>query len=347
MRILVVGAGAVGGFFGAKLAQAGRDVTFLVREQRAESLRADGLRVRPLKGDEFAIAARTVTAQQLAGSVGGGDAGGGGAGGGGDASGGDSREEASATVEGGLPRNDAFDLVLLSVKSYALEQSLEDVAPAIGPGTVILPLLNGMRHIDMLRERFGAQHVIGGLCLVATQLDDDGAIRQVGPSGVISYGEFDGTVSERMLEIDAALAEAGFSTTLSRTIEHDMWEKWMMLAAGGALTTLLRAPVGPIIAAPGGTAAATAIVDETFAVATAAGFAPREEARGRIVKTLTEPGSRFTTSMYRDLSQGRDVEADQVVGDLARRGRESAVDVTWLELAYTSLFVYRESLGAV
>ncbi|MCU1478962.1 MAG: apbA [Subtercola sp.] len=325
MRILVVGAGAVGGFFGAKLAQAGRDVTFLVREQRAESIRADGLRIRPLKGDEFAIVARTVTARQLA-----------------DGSAASRDADSPATTDAG-----PFDLVLLSVKSYALEQTLDDLAPAIGPGTVILPLLNGMRHIDILRECFGPGHVIGGLCLVAVQLDDDGAIRQVGPGGVISYGEFDGSVSERMLGVDAALADAGFTTTLSTTIEHDMWEKWMLLAAGGALTTLLRGAVGPIVAAPGGTAAATAIVDETFAVATAAGFGPRDEARTRIVKTLTETGSRFTTSMYRDLVQGRDVEADQVVGDLARRGRETAVDVTWLELAYTNLYVYRESLGAV
>ncbi|UFS58519.1 ketopantoate reductase family protein [Subtercola endophyticus] len=313
MRILIVGAGAVGGFFGAKLVDAGRDVTFLVRESRAQQLARDGLRIRPFEGDESTLEVRTITASQLAGGP----------------------------AEGA--GRDSFDVILLSVKAYALEQALDDIAPAVSDSTVILPVLNGMRHLDMLRDRFGAARVCGGLCLVATQLDSDGAVRQVGPGASLSYGEFDGSRSDRMLAVDAAFADAGFRATLSSTIEHDMWEKWMLLAAGGALTTLLRGTVGEIVAAPGGVAAATSIVEETFAVASAAGFAPREAARRRTLATLTEAGSSFATSMFRDLRQGRDVEADQIVGDLVARGQARGAAVPILELAYAGLVVYRES----
>ncbi|GGF37423.1 2-dehydropantoate 2-reductase [Subtercola lobariae] len=339
MRILVVGAGGVGGFFGAKLAAAGRDVTYLVRPARAATLAADGLRIRPFRADEFVVDVKTVTAEQLAAA--------GPAAGSGAASIGAPAEEASgasATTAAGAGAG--FDLVLLSVKAYTLDQALDDLAPAIRPNTLILPLLNGIRHIDVLRERFGAEHVIGGLCRISVQLDDDGAIRQVGPGAAMAYGEFDGSLSERMHEVDASLAGADFSTTLSTRVEHDLWEKWMMLASGGALTTLLRAPIGEIVAVPGGAHAAESILGEAFAVATAAGFAPSEGARERLTGILTEPGSLFATSMYRDLTQGRAVEAEQIVGDLARRGRASGVDVTWLELAYTGLCVYQNSLGA-
>ncbi|MEF2976309.1 ketopantoate reductase family protein [Subtercola sp. YIM 133946] len=325
MRILVVGAGAVGGFFGGRLVQAGRDVTFLVRPARAAALAEHGLRIHTLKGDDLTLRVNTVTAAELAAAP---------------------TAGAVDLPEASPPVDRAYDLVLLAVKAYGLEQAMADIAAAIGPDTIILPTLNGMRHIDLLRERFGAGHVIGGVCVVATQVDDDATIRQVAPGAALSYGEFDGSASERMLETDRALADAGFRTTLSATIEHDMWEKWMLLGAGGALTTLLRGTVGPIVAAPGGTETALAIVDETFAVAAAAGFPPRAEARDRVVSTLTEPGSGFSTSLYRDLVQGRAVEADQIVGDLVDRGRAAGLAVPLLTLAYTSLCVFEESRRA-
>lgn len=306
MRILIVGAGAVGGFFGGRLAAAGRDVTFLVRPARAEALAAHGLVVRGSDGSvDVALP-----------------------------------HPATITTDG-LAAAGPFDVVVLSVKAYTLEQALDDVADAVGERTIILPTLNGMRHIDLLRERFGAERVVGGVCVVAAQLDADGSIRQVGAGNSLSYGEFDGAVSERMLELHSSFTGTGFDTKISQTIELDMWQKWVMLASGGALTTLMRSTVGAIVAAPGGLALATGLADECFAVATRAGFPPRAAYRAFVLDTLTAQGSSFGTSMFRDLMAGNEVESEQIVCDLVARARALGVDVPLLTLAHTNLSVYR------
>ncbi|RFA12224.1 hypothetical protein B7R22_17510 [Subtercola boreus] len=310
MRVLVVGAGAVGGYFGGRLLAAGRDVTFLVRPARAAALANDGLVVHTLDGDDVVVPGpATVQAGELAGAGG-------------------------------------FDAVLLSVKAYALEQALDDLAPAIGAKTFIVPALNGLRHVDVLRERFGDEHVVGGVCVVAAQVDPDGSIRQVGAGNSLSYGEFDGSVSDRMLELDSSLTGAGFSTRISQTIDLDMWEKWVMLASGGSLTTLMRSAVGPVVAAPGGLALATGLAEECFAVATAAGFPPRERQRTFVLDTLTAEGSTFGTSMFRDLMGGAEVESEQIVGDLVARAGVLGVPVPLLSLANTNLSVYRAERAA-
>ena len=200
MRILIAGAGATGGYFGGRLAEAGRDVRFLVRPGRAEQLRRDGLRIVSPHGD------LTLTPKLL-----GADA-----------------------IDG------PFDAVILAVKAYALGAVLDALAPAIGPGTMIMPLLNGMRHVDRLIERFGERAVLGGVCIVATTLDAEGRIGQLAEMQELAYGERDGTTSDRVQALDAALQGAGFRARLSEQILQEMWEKWVMLStAGGGTVNLL------------------------------------------------------------------------------------------------------------
>ncbi|MCU1528201.1 MAG: hypothetical protein JWP75_1964 [Frondihabitans sp.] len=301
MRTLVVGAGAVGGYFGAHLVDAGRDVTFLVREQRAQLIRRNGLTVTQ-PGGRLHVAPSAVTAAEL---------------------------------------DSTFDLILLSVKSFGLEEAMTDLAPAIGPQTVIVPLLNGMRHVATLQQRFGREHILGGLCLVVTQLDADGTIRQLATGASVAYGELDGTISERAEEVDAELSGAGFTTELTEAIQLRMWEKWLLLASGGALTTLLRGDVGAIEAVPNGVDTARAIIGEALAVATASGYEPRPETLARVTKTLTAPGSSFSTSMYRDLIVGNDVEAEQILGDLVVRAKGLGLTTPLFAAADAGLEVYR------
>lgn len=298
MRILVVGAGAVGGFFGGHLA-AGRDVTFLVREPRASILRAQGLTIEGLDGTTH-VRPKVVTAADLA---------------------------------------EPYDLVLLCVKSFGLEQAIDDLAPAMGRATVILPLMNGLRHLDLLRERFG-DRVVGGLCFVATTLDGD-VVRQLGPLQTLVFGELDGSDSARLRRLHAELSGAGFEARSSLTINQALWEKWFVLAAGGALTTLLGGNVGVIESVPNGVATARAIVAECASVAAAAGYPPREKAYVQAERTLTEAGSTFTTSLYRDREAGGEVEADQILGDLVRRASCLGVSVPLLAAADAALEVYR------
>jgi 2-dehydropantoate 2-reductase len=197
MRILVVGAGAVGGYFGAGLAKAGRDVTFLVRAPRAtQLLRRDGLCVVSPHGDVL-LAPKLIGAGEIDGP---------------------------------------YDLVLLSVKAFALEAAIDDFAPAVGPETMILPALNGMRHIDVLTQRFGESAVLGGVCLVATEIDDRGRIVQLADIQQLVYGERNGEVTPRLQALDATLQGAGFDANLSTEIIQAMWEKWVMLASLGAVT---------------------------------------------------------------------------------------------------------------
>lgn len=305
MRTLIVGAGATGGYYGARLAESGADVTFLVRPARAEKLAANGLVLRSPLGDLHLPAPPTVTADNLA------QAGG-------------------------------FDLVLLSCKAYDLDSALADLAPAVGEGTAILPLLNGMSHLDALDARFGAARVLGGSCAIAATLAPDGAIRHMSELCSITYGERDGSRSARIEAIDDLMRGLKFQARLSDVILQEMWEKWVFLTTLAGATTLMRAAVGDIVAAPGGAAFIAALHAECTAVAAASGFEPRGVVAERARAQLTAEGSTFTASMLRDIENGGRIEADHVVGDLIARGARLAPEAAFplLGQVYAGLKAY-------
>ena len=305
MRTLVVGAGATGGYYGARLAEAGADVTFLVRPARAGKLAAHGLVVRSPLGDLHLPEPRTVTADTLA-------------------------------------RAGAFDLVLLSCKAYDLPSALDDLAPAMGTATAILPVLNGMAHLDALDARFGTERVLGGSCAIAATLAPDGAIRHMSESCSLTYGERDGTRSPRILALDALMHGPKFQPRLSETITLEMWEKWVFLASLAGATTLMRAAVCDIVAAPGGRDFIVALHAECTSIADASGYAPRAPVSERALAQLTAPGSTFTASMLRDIEGGGRIEADHVVGDLMERGRRRLPGTGFpvLGRVYTALKAY-------
>ena len=306
MRMLVVGAGSTGGYFGGRLAQAGRDITFLVRPARAQLLRTNGLQIVSPHGD-FAIEPRLVTA-------------------------------------GGI--GESFDLILLAVKAFALKAALEDLAPAVGPGTMILPLLNGMRHMELLCARYGEQAVVGCVCKISTVVDERDRIVQLSTLQNISYGERDGSVSARMGLVDTFMQGAGFDTRLSSTITRDMWEKWVLLSTLGAATCLMRGNIGEIVAAQGGADFVLRLIDEVTCVAVASGVPPSDKFLLEAKTQLTAKGSPFAASMYRDLQRGNRIEADQIVGDLLLRGKNAGVATPLLAAAYTHLDVYQRRIGA-
>ena len=280
MKTLVVGAGAIGGYYGGRMLEAGRDVTFLVRARRAAELARTGLVIRSGAGDFDRASPPVVTAENL---------------------------------------RETYDLILLSCKAYDLESALESIAPAVGEATVILPLLNGMRHLDALDARFGAVHIVGGLCVISTVLDSDGRILHLTKdTHTLSFGEHDGTKSARALEIAAEMAGARFDARLSENILQELWEKWVFIASAAGITCLMRGTVGDIVSAGGSDVAAT-LVNECAAIATRQGFPPSASALKRTLGLLTEPGSAFVASMFRDLERGTAIEAEQIVGDLLRR----------------------------
>ena len=282
MRILVVGAGAVGGYFGGRLLNAGRDVTFLVRLRRAAELAKHGLTIRSPVGDFHRASPPTVLQEDL---------------------------------------KEPFDLVLLSCKAYDLEGAITSFATAVGPATAILPLLNGMRHIDRLTERFGSKRVLGGQCAISVTLRPDGAVVHLNDWHALSFGELDGSRSQRIEAVASELLNAGFDATLSDDIRQEMWEKWVLIATTAGITCLMRAAVGDYVAA-GAADLALGLLSECASIAAAQGFPPREPALKRARAALTASGSPFKASMLRDIESGKPVEGDQILGDLLRRAKK-------------------------
>lgn len=300
MRLLVVGAGAVGGYFGGRLAQAGRDVTFLVRNRRAAQLRERGLEIVSPHGDAT-ISPKVVTRDQLSGS---------------------------------------YDLILLAVKNHGLKTSLDDIAPAVGPDTLIFPALNGMHHLEELKAKFAVSNLLGGVCVVATTLDAQGRVVQLTGMQKLVYGELDGSRSLRIEAVDRALQGAGFEAQLSTHIVLDMWEKFVFIAALAGITCLLRGSVGEIAAAPRGRELALAMHDECVSVGKACGYEPRSQAIESVRAMLTQADSTLTSSMYRDLQKGAALEADAIVGEMCQRGETAGLRLPLLSAAYAQLAIF-------
>ena len=305
MRLLVVGAGSTGGYFGGRLAEAGRDVTFLVRPARAAKLSATGLSIVSPHGDAT-LRPKIVTPEMLA---------------------------------------ETYDAVLLTVKAFQLEAAMENLAPAIGPETMILPVLNGMRHMELLARRFSPRNVVGCALKVSTTLDDDGRVVQLTPLMDLAYGELDGERTPRMAALDEFMRSAKINARLSPAIRREMWEKWTFIASLGAITCLTRGTVGEVEACPGGAAFALQLLDEVVAIAAVVGVPPSDGFLAGARAMLTEKGSPLAASMSRDLQGGKPTEAEAIVGDLIRRGAEAGIAAPLLSAAYVCLVVHQNKIG--
>jgi len=303
MKILVLGAGAVGGYFGGRLVQAGADVTFLVRPQRAQKLAHAGLVIKSPLGDAQ-IAVRTVLQE-------------------------------TARPE--------YDLVILSCKAYDLDAAIAAVGGAMGPNTLVLPLLNGMAQLPRLEQAYGSARVLGGTCYIASTLDADGAICHLGKFQGITCGPRPGNHAHAVTlleELAQNYASVSVEYKISADIEQVMWEKFVLLASLAAMTCLMRASVGEILAAADGEALMHEMLSSCIAAATAAGHAPRTESLKRTEGMLFARGSAFTASMLRDLEGGGRVEADHIVGDMLRHARAAGADARLLAAAYCHLQAY-------
>jgi len=290
MRILIVGAGAIGGYFGARLAEAGRDVTFLVRPRRAEQL-AGGLFVHSSKGDVHIPAPQLVTQATL-------------------------RESKSSP----------FDLIVLSCKAFDLDEALDSFAPAVGSGSMVLPLLNGLAHIEKLQKRFGNHAVLGGQCQISATLDAEGHVVHLNDWHLLGYGEPDGSRSARIEAVSETFAGTKMEPQLSTAILQDMWEKWIFIATMAGITCLMRASLGDIETA-GGRNIALALLEECAAIAGKNLHVPGASAAERMRKVITTPGSTLMASMLRDAEGHRKTEHEHLLGDLLARAHGARVPV--------------------
>lgn len=303
MRILVLGAGAIGGYYGARLLQAGADVTFAVRARRRETLVRDGLVVHSTLGD-FASPVKTIDAKAIDGP---------------------------------------YDAVLLACKGYDLAEAIDDIAPAIGRDSVVLPFLNGLGVYSMLDQHFGRARVLGGVAYIATQMDANGAILHMGAGDVVLLGaRGEGRKAEEAARALHALFQASQGTrVLAPDIVQALWDKWAMLAAGAALTCLMRGSIAQIHATTPGAALVERAIAEAQAVAAGDGHIIQGEGAARIRKLLLDPASAWMASMARDIAQGaKRIEHEEIVGDMLILARRHGVDTPLLDAAYCHLQVY-------
>ena len=301
MKILILGAGAIGGYVGGRLHQNGADVTFLVRDKRLEALQRDGLVIKSTKGD--------IT------------------------------QKVKAVTKGS--QGGPYDIVLLTCKAYDLDSAMDAIAPAVGANTTIVPLLNGMRHLDALDARFGSEKVVGGLARVGVAMNEQGHILHTSPFAAISFGERDGKPARAALtELDAAIKKSGVDGGLNANIVQDLWDKWIMLCTLAATCCLMRGASGDILEAEEGREIVLETVDEGRRVAAAAGHDPGEKGITTIRSFLTVKGSKFAASMLHDLEKGAMVEADHIVGDMIARAKKAGIATPNLRLAYAHLQVY-------
>ncbi len=305
MKLLFLGAGATGGYFGGRLAKAGADVTFLVRPKRRDELARDGIKIESANGD-LQTSVKAVT-----------------------------REE--------IPT--PFDAIIVSAKAYDLDGAIAAIRPAVGETSLVLPLLNGMKHLDALDTAFGSARVLGGTCHISATLAEDGTIHQFGQLASLTLGpRFVGQKAEA-LKLHEALTQ-GIEARYSDNVVAAMWEKWFFLATFAAATCLMRAPVGDIVRASHGAEFMNNLLNECITIATVNGYPPQAAAVDFTRTFVLDPESTFSASMLRDIQRGGRIEADQIVGDMIRRGHERAIPTTVLDMAYLNLLAYQNHIAA-
>jgi 2-dehydropantoate 2-reductase len=301
VKILILGAGAVGGYWGARLHQAGIDVTFLLREKRAETVKKNGLVVKSAKSGDAVLPVKVVT-----------------------------------TASDGGP----YDVIILACKGYDLVPAMDSIAPAISGNTTIVPILNGHIHFATLDARFGKEKVAGGLARISGMLGPNGEILHSGASGV-SFGERDGKQPRpQLVELDQACKKAGIEGGLNANINQDLWDKWLMLGSIAGMCSAMRGTIGDMMASDDGEAIMSEILEECRKVATAEGYPPSDKAFAGVKASLTQKGGKSVASILGDMEKGGAVEGRQIVGDMLARARKHGISAPNLRFAYAHLQTY-------
>lgn len=303
MKILVVGAGGIGGYFGARLMETGQDVTFLVRERRKQQLEETGLNVESVHGD-VRVKPKLATAQNPDGH---------------------------------------YDLIVLTVKSYQLENAIEDIRPFVSEGSMILPLLNGIAHIEKLVEAFSEEQVLGGLCFIETTLDSNGTIIQTSPMHQLVYGERSGEETERILKVKEAVSGTKAEFALSENIVQDMWHKYLFITAMSGITASMESAIGPIRELESGKRTIAALLEELVTVMKALNAPIKETIGKEQFEKIMSLEAGMKSSMQRDLEKGQPIEMDHLQGYLLQEAKTRGLAVPVLETIFTKLKLYEIS----
>jgi 2-dehydropantoate 2-reductase len=304
VTVLIVGAGAAGGYIGERLIAAGRDVTFLVHPQTLARLTPGGLRLR-LGEDVRTVRVNAVTAADL---------------------------------------NDTYDVILIAVRTSAVESAIDDIRSAVGPDSRIVPIMNGIRHLSLLTAAFGAQHVLGAATRLIASMSDDGTIAVVVPGIDMQIGLVDGGDTEGVARTLAELETPDIAVTVRDDVIAAMWEKFAFITSTAAVTCLVGEEIGPIARADGGIDLGHRVFAEVSSIAAAAGYPLTDAARTGLDAMLTDPSSTFGPSMFRDMRAGRPIEIS-VLDDLAAHGRTHHIDTPLLDASMVVIDVHNRRVA--
>lgn len=300
MRIVILGAGAVGGYFGGRLIEAGADVTFVVRPRRLKQLQSDGLVIESPLGNARLNVNAVCDATELP----------------------------------------PADIVVLAPKAYDLGSALDAIAPVVANGTAIVPLLNGVAHLDVIATRFPSAKPWGGVAHIGAMLTDGGVVKHLNRINRILFGPRQGVTDHRAAALQALFSATPAEAAARPAIEQDLWDKLVFLATLAGATCLFRASIGTILATPDGGRTMEALLDECAQVATAEGFIPTPTELDRYRGELQRPNSPLTASMLRDLEKGATVERAHILGDLLQRARRHSLETPVLAIANSHVAAY-------
>jgi 2-dehydropantoate 2-reductase len=305
MKILVLGAGGVGGYFGGRMAEAGLDVTFLVRERRKQQLVNNGLIVESKFGN-ISMSVKVITIAEI---------------------------------------NSTFDLVLMSCKAYDLDDAINSIMPVMGSNSVVLPVINGLRQIDVLQEKFGKNNVFGGVCYVGANLNyKTGVIEHFGNFHSILFGEVDcnyNKLTQRFAALDSLVS---FNIELKEKIMQTMWDKCAGQGALSSANILTRSVVGDITSGKSGRQFLNNVFAEGQEICKANGFPMSHDVIKFYENIFDTKASPFATSMLRDMETGKVTEGQHIVGDLVKRADDHGVPVPIMKSALAAIEAYEAKL---
>lgn len=297
MRVAVIGAGGVGGYFGGRLAQSGVDTTFLVRGATLEALRTKGLRVDSIRGD-FHIDAKATDDPTEIGPV---------------------------------------DAVLVAVKAWQVAEAVANIAPLLGPETIVVPLENGVESPGVIAGILGAKHAVGGLCAIISFIVEPGHVKHAGAEPLVMFGELDNRVTPRVERLRDAFVNAGVKCEIPPDIHRSMWSKFLFIVPTSGVGAVTRVPIGVWRSMPESRAICESVCREIVAIAAARGIALDENSVELTMQRIDGMPADATASMQRDIIEGKPSELDAQLGAVVRLGRESGVATPATEIVYGSL----------
>ncbi len=307
MKILVLGAGAIGGYFGGRLAQNGADVTFLVHEHRRSQLLADGIRIKSKFGN-YSGKVKVILA-----------------------------DDATHTQ---------WDLVILSCKAYSLDAAIESIRPAVGEHTAVLPLLNGIAHLERLNGEFGESKVLGGLAKIVVALGQDGTINHLNDWCYVTFGEQNGALSERVRELQHLFPVESVKAAAVADIQQKMWEKLVHLSTVAGVASLMRASVGEIASAPGGTALLIKFLESNAEISSREGYPVSQGFLDEYRKLFRDKSVAYVPSLLRDIERHNKTEGDHIIGFMLKLARKHGLDETAYNIMNIHLNAYEIRLAA-